>query len=369
MCKRLFTTIIICSLCACNLIVSNDDVPSGQNGSMNAPGFLSLKFLLPALSPSTKGPDTTVQIDTNSFHLTVAASDGEIIYDGAYGDAPEHLNVEGGSYHIKVESAEFTSPGFDKPRWGDETVVTVPQGSGVLVELQCRQLDCGVRMKVDSGFLAEYPSSCLLLSSSYGKLLYSYSEKRTAYFLPGAISLVMSTSDKDETLMTRVLAEGEILCLDIRTGLQDKDRTGSNVNIQIDTSCTYIPETVYLDGGVSGGGNSPEHAFTIAQAKENVGCKGVWVGGYIVGGDLSSKSMSFTPPFSSATNLAIGPRSATSTRTSCLSIQLPSGNIREGLNLVSNPENLGRFVLLKGDIEASYFGLVGLKNVSEYSFR
>ena len=98
----------------------------------------------------------------------------------------------------------------------------------------------------------------------------------------------------------------------------------------------------------------------------SVGAKDVWVCGYIVGGNLTSASASFSEPFTSKTNLLLGPRSSSSSRSACMSVHLPAGSVRDGLNLVDNPHLLGRKVYLKGDVEASYFGLTGLKNTSEY---
>jgi hypothetical protein len=92
----------------------------------------------------------------------------------------------------------------------------------------------------------------------------------------------------------------------------------------------------------------------------------VWVSGYVVGGDLTSSSASFEAPFSSRTCLLLGPRSSTKERTSCISVQLPAGEVREALNLVDNPELLGRKIVVRGDIVDSYYGLTGLKNCSEY---
>ena len=91
--------------------------------------------------------------------------------------------------------------------------------------------------------------------------------------------------------------------------------------------------------------------------------------GYIVGGDLTSSSASFSKPFSSRTNILLGPRSSTNEKSSCLSVQLPSGELREALNLVDNPEILGRKVCLRGDIVEAYYGIPGIKNISEYELQ
>ena len=92
----------------------------------------------------------------------------------------------------------------------------------------------------------------------------------------------------------------------------------------------------------------------------------MWVCGYVVGGDLTSSGISFAAPFRTYTNLAIAASRSIRDRDECLSVSLPVGEVRDGLNLVENPDVLGKKVFLKGNIVASYFGLVGIKDVTEY---
>ena len=106
--------------------------------------------------------------------------------------------------------------------------------------------------------------------------------------------------------------------------------------------------------------------MSIAQAMGSAGSEDVWVRGYIVGGDLTQASGSFEGPFTSRTNLILGPKSSTTNRSSCVAVQLSTGKVRDDLNLVDHPELLGRKVCLKGNIVDSYFGLVGLKEVDDY---
>jgi hypothetical protein len=47
-------------------------------------------------------------------------------------------------------------------------------------------------------------------------------------------------------------------------------------------------------------------------------------------------------------------------------VQLPAGDVREALNLADNPDLLGKKVSIRGDIVSSYYGLIGLKNCTEY---
>ena len=118
--------------------------------------------------------------------------------------------------------------------------------------------------------------------------------------------------------------------------------------------------------GESGEIPDEEDVFSIEEARNGAEGSIVWVEGFVIGGDLSSKSMSFTPPFKTATNLAISPGPDIRERDSCLSVQLPKGALRDSLNLVDHPELLGRHIYLKGELSGAYFGLKGLKNPSRY---
>ena len=294
----------------------------------------------------------------------MAKSDGTPIYEGPFGDAPESMLVQPGSYSVKALSREFSKPAFSAPQYGDEQCVVVESGKSVSVELLCSQINSGVRLKTSSDFLTAYPNSSLVLKSSDGSLMYSYSEKRIAYFRCGNVSLVLSQGGKDQTLMTRWLEPGEILSLGVGVP-SGAAAGGKGVSISVDTTRVWTEEQLII-GQTSANGQKAEDAMGVTEAMSSVGMSGVWVRGYIVGGDLTSSSGSFSAPFSSKTNVILGPKSSTVNRSACLSVQLPSGNVRDALNLVDHPDIKGRRVCLKGDVVASYFGLVGIKNVTDY---
>ena len=133
----------------------------------------------------------------------------------------------------------------------------------------------------------------------------------------------------------------------------------------VDTTRNWISDT-YVIGGQNDKGSAATDAMTVSQARSAVGDKDVWVCGYIVGGDLTSASASFDEPFTSRTNILLGPKSSTVDKDACLSVQLPSGDLRDVLNLVDNPRLLGTKVYLKGDIVEAYYCIPGIKNISEY---
>jgi len=306
--------------------------------------------------------------DTSDFILTVSNSNGEIVYHGIYGDSPESIMVESGTYVVSAVSDEFSRPAFSSPQYGDEQCVVVPDGGVADVRLTCRQLNCGVRLEIDPGFLTGCPDGVLFLKSSQGKLMYSYSEKRTAFFHPGSISLILSRSGTDEILLTRNLKAQDMLVLGVSVaepGAGSAAAPDESISVSVDTARNWIAED-FVIGGDNGKGSSPSEAMTVTQAKASVGAENVWVSGYIVGGDLTSSSASYSKPFKSKTCLLLGSRSSVSDRSSCLSVQLPAGDLRDALNLVDNPSLLGRKIVIKGNVTGSYYGLTGLKNCSDY---
>ena len=306
--------------------------------------------------------------DTGDFILTISDSKGSEIYSGRYDDCPESVHVPAGNYTVKVISHEFTKPAFSSPQYGDEQCVSVPSGGVANVRLTCGQLNCGVQLKVSSDFLTEFPDGVLWLKSAQGKLMYSYSEKRFAYFLPGGVSLLLSQTNSDEELMSRNLRARDMLVLKVNVAGTDVQVPSAQVSVAVDTTRNWI-EGTYEIGGQSSKGSGPDEAMTVAHARNSAGAEDVWVSGYIVGGDLTSASASFESPFSSRTNIMIGPKSTTSDRASCLSVQLQAGELREVLNLVDNPLNLGRKVLLKGNIVEAYYGMPGIKNITDFELR
>ncbi|MBO5053564.1 MAG: choice-of-anchor J domain-containing protein [Muribaculaceae bacterium] len=132
------------------------------------------------------------------------------------------------------------------------------------------------------------------------------------------------------------------------------------------------------DGNIPDGDGSEEKPYNPSQvigfnpSSTTVPVKsGVWVKGYIVGwADMSTEyvinanTARFSVPATMATNILIAPSADVTDVSKCIGIQLPT-SIRPGLNLVDNPGNLGKALLIKGDI-AKYSGIAGVRNGSEY---
>ena len=301
--------------------------------------------------------------DTNDFHLKVTGASGNCVYDGPYGKCPERLDLSPGSYVVSIVSSQSRKPSFDSPVFGDEQCVLVKAGELTIVKLVCTQANAGVRLAVSSDFKSAYTDAVLFLKSADGSLMYSFAEKRFAYFHPGLISLVMSRGAEDNIMMVKELNPSEMLSLRVEAP-KAAAGVGCGLSVSVDTSRIWINDDCVA--GKDAPADQVSDALTIADARKAVGQEDVWVTGYIVGGDLTSSSASFTVPFKSMTNILLGPRASVSDKSACLSVQLPDNEVREALNLVEYPGNLGRRVCVKGDIVASYYGICGMKNTVEY---
>lgn len=112
---------------------------------------------------------------------------------------------------------------------------------------------------------------------------------------------------------------------------------------------------------------SLEKPFTVADVQTlNNAQKGpFWVEGYIVG-VVDGKSLKDGAKFEAAavaTNLIIADNADASDSESVIPVQLPTGFIRDALNLSDNPTNLKMKVAVYGTLE-NYFSVAGVKNVT-----
>ena len=88
----------------------------------------------------------------------------------------------------------------------------------------------------------------------------------------------------------------------------------------------------------------------------------VWVKGFIVGA-LNSSGNAFDAE--AVSNLALAATADETEATKCTPIQLPIGNIRTALNVVDNPSNKGKEVMIQGYL-LKYMGRSGLKNIADF---
>lgn len=118
------------------------------------------------------------------------------------------------------------------------------------------------------------------------------------------------------------------------------------------------------------GKGTKEDPYDIVAAKSIQDGKAYWVKAYIAGdvnGQVLSEGAEFVKPFSSKTNILIAATAGETNVDNCMPVQLPTGEVRNTLNLNENESNLGKEVMLYGTLE-KYFGAAGMKNVTAASF-
>ncbi len=125
-----------------------------------------------------------------------------------------------------------------------------------------------------------------------------------------------------------------------------------------------LEQTHELPPTIKGTKKSP---FSISEAQANQEKKGVWVEGYIVGGFTGSKVGSFVNDPSSVrqSSLAIAEQQNETNINEILPVELSAGKIRDALNIFENPSNLGKKIIIRGDLER-YYSAPGLKNLKEF---
>lgn len=301
--------------------------------------------------------------DTSAYYLEMVSDNGNVIYSGSYGDRPDVFEVSPGKYDLKVLSTDKYMPAYSTPVLGDYQSVEISHGEELSVSFLCRQLNGGIRIISSESLRKSGPECHFLFNYGRGTVKYPLDETRFLYFFEGGIKIdYVDESDNSVELLRRNVNPGEMLTL--KAGEDDGEGNSpgkGGILIETDTSRVWITENLDFDNM-----DVKSEAISVSEAKRRVGEEDIWVCGYIVGGNLSSSSVKCEPPFSSQTNMAIADSWNEKDRKKMMSVELPSGSVREALNLVSHPDNLGRRVYLKGNVAESYFGLTGLKRVKDY---
>ena len=153
---------------------------------------------------------------------------------------------------------------------------------------------------------------------------------------------------------------------------------GPEINIDGPGPKPNDTDTTTVEPNANGNGTleSPYSADDVIALANSV-TGNYYVEAYIVGqvvGKSLTESPEFAAPFSPSTkddgtpntyntNILVASAAGVTDIEKCVPVQLPSGALRTGLNLVENPEMLGQKILIYGSLEV-YFGAPGIKNPS-----
>lgn len=335
-------------------------------------GNASIRIAFDGFAAGTRASGDGSEIpDTDDFILTVTDVDENVIYEGRFGDSPENLLVKPGAYTITAVSLPFDGPGYEIPVFGDTRVVVVGAGEQAMVTLTCSMVNCGLKLNVEKGFKTAFPMGILYISDAHGSIMHSYDEARTAYLAPGEISVSVDDGNATRVLFRKKLEARQMLSLNLSASANALP-SENGISIEVDTTREWLSDRI-VEGDDNENGESAEEAMSVSEARvaaldgTDAGKK-VWVCGYIVGCATSTSKIEFEEPFSKSTNIIIGDRSVSSDREYCLSVELPSGGVRDALSLPEHPWTHGQRVLLYGTLTPSYYGIPGLKSVSAFQF-
>lgn len=329
-----------------------------DNGSGNGTISLAINGVDAALYTEGTFLKSDVSLDTNSFILTVASKDGSVVFEGLYGEKPEEIVVTPGEYTVSVTSIRFAPPMFDAPQFGDSQTVTVEQGTNVKVIFNCRQLNAGLRLKFSDDFIAKFPGTGIFIEQKENKVAYDYGETKYIYLDESIFSMIYNGSKGDTVLMNKALQGGQMVT--VHLSFKNTLLSSTTFGVQIDTTRDWIS----FDYNIAL--NIPDGVLTIPEAAGRTGEK-VQVFGYILGGDPTTNSIKIGPPFENKSSIVIATSMTERSRNRMMVVELPTGTIRDALNLVNNPHMLGNPIIVTGTITDSYYGYPGIKSTKSYS--
>lgn len=298
-----------------------------------------------------------VDTDTNNFILTIYSTSGEKVYDGTYGQRPQEIIVTPGSYDVGLYSVKFAPPQFSQPQFGDEQTIVVGEGEQTRISFMCRQMNAGIRLKFSQDFITRFPGNGVRIRQHEKDLEYPYSESRYAYVSTETFDMLYRKSGADSVLLEKRLMAGQMVTMNL--SYSESNTAASVIKVEVDTARDWISYNYNL------GLKIPTGALSIEEAKYYIGEK-VQVFGYIIGGDPTTATIRIGPPFESKTAIVIAPTMTERNRLDMFAVELPSGAVRDALNLVTNPYRLGCPVLITGTVVESYYGYIGIKNTKSY---
>ena len=137
------------------------------------------------------------------------------------------------------------------------------------------------------------------------------------------------------------------------------------------------PPVTLPEGGIgTGEWNNPMTTYQagLGSINEKLGTT-VWVKGYIVGfvdtnvgNVLKDETAAFSVPATVKTNILIAATPDERDWTKCVPVQLPSGDVRNALNLGDHPDNQGKEVCLYGQTGSKYCSAYGVRSVSDFNW-
>ena len=307
--------------CACNNVgdePGNDD-NTGDNGSGDEPVYVE-----PAGSGTEEDP----------YNVSKAL----IVQDNSLAWVKGYIVGQVAGSDITAES-EFEAP-FHGATYDDGTVATA--GTNILIAAKAGETS---------------PSACLVVQLP---------SEKNAPGLRSTLELVNNPANDSK----EVELYGKLTKYFGVAGMKETSKAKFDGTVIGGGSTTPDTPSDPVNPGVGEGTGTKEDPYNVAAAvgMNNNGAK-AWVKAFIIG-QLNGKSISDTE-FDAPFNIPDGSKQGTNiiiaddvnATSNYIPVQLPTGAVRNGLNLPEHPEMDGKEVLLYGEL-VKYFGTNGIKNVS-----
>jgi len=224
-CWALITAVAV----SCNWMPEMEEEEIGE-------GFLRLNF-------SSNNATKSEILNTDNFWLKIVSSEDELVYSGRFGDRPEQIRVRAGSYTVRAVSDTMPMPAFDKPVYGDSKSVTVQNEEVSQVHLECRMVNCGLKLTYSDNFIERYQNCAPALQSASGNLEYPYSKSglETAYFDSGKVYFTLD----GEYLFSKDLVAGEIRHIQVDA---TSDMGDMGFTITLDQTQVVVADSIKIEG-------------------------------------------------------------------------------------------------------------------------
>ena len=321
-----------------------------------APGEIETGYLTLNID---KDASLKADVVITDFILRISNSQSVEILSEYVGDLPDQIALPAGNYTVEAYSAIFSEPMFDAPCYLGKTNIEIEAGETTEALLICSQNNAGIKVLWSDAFSDMFSAYQAQIVCDAGELTYSSTETRVGYFLPGTVSISIITDGQTINGGSITLAAKDMVTLT----LQPKETPSGSLSIlfSIDETVNNREIEIIIDPEYIGE-NSETNPYSVAQALLKPDETGVWVVGYIAGARTSANWST-----TAQTNIVIADVAGETELSKTIAIQLPTtGTIREELNVVDNPSNINKKILVKGNL-GSYFGR-GLINVSSYGF-
>jgi hypothetical protein len=340
MLKRIFI-FAIALMCAC----------SQKDTSMPEVGYLSLN-----INPAAVAGD----LDIFDFNLRIINGD-VVVLDEKIADLPEEINLLAGIYTIEAYSINFSDPKFETPLYFGSTIVRIESGKTTSASLICALANAGVKVVWMEDFSILYNNyQARIDCATDGYLIYSSSEARIGYFLPGEISITISA---DGTII-----DGGVLNLEARDMvtliMHPKETASGGLIIDITIDYTTNDREVNIIVDPENTINSQSNPYTIDEAIKRQNENDVWITGYIVGvKPLTNSDYNFWDIDKWRTNnIVIADDISETDSYKVIFVELPNRVAWRNINLLDHPDNLHKKILIRGNLR-SYYTRAGIRAI------